>query len=746
MYRVVRILLLVGVQVPMLLRCSILCGLSCMTASAVRPDPMIHLGSPSPYFNEAVDGWGKDPAADSGGWSDQVTDMYYWRHEPAYLYVKMPNELDMKFQCWLWGTGTPAVLRNDLLSWTGRSSETYYCRISYCRFLRKKGYHSCSATHAVYDGTNGTGTCPSNIYVKYLCPTTAPAGRKGAHFRKGYCSTQPPTRWHACFNEYLVLGEKACLSRNHGQCHHRKCICPKNSCLVHNTCTEVQGERAKGLAKATPAGIRVCINSEDAPDCAEDSRWGYLHRNRLRVLYSKPRGSPKGDVYQCEYLIFNCQVLYWLSTTWDTSIRCSWKRVKTLAPKLEPPRPSACPSIAADAKEDNMKVLISFGVGGGDLQAKITDTLGVAGPMLTTYATCAAQKCDFNCTLTPETCAFKCCHNTRFVREHGHLLARPEAGGEAVSYTEICTRSGFAQDVLLDFQEAPYLFEQRLVGMPLVALKVLSLPGMTKLVKEPYSCLVFCVSAAIFDWINSHRAMAVFEIYTADFPLYEGHVLTVLKGKGLTIDEQAELQGLMAGGAGDPKRAPLMCRLLTGFVFVFLQSLVNTMATLLSATLVQALSAIDGSLALVQMFTRIFKPVRKFLVKHARKVLPKGPITEFFLNMLTIEALRDLLASLMGTIERTFSRAPLKFFSSRVLSDLLRDLMIKTGVCDVNKEPLQLNQIGGLWKQVGKESQQFLQDTGDQLFGAPSLGAQETRTRLVKATAEVMKGQMTLTP
>lgn len=517
-------------------------------------------------------------------------------------------------------------------------------------------------------------------------------------------------------------------------------------CLVGNSCTPLPSKRGPGFVRDNrPAGIDVCLNSRVAPLCAGNSTRGYLYRNRLRVLYK----DSDGDVFQCEYAVFNCNTRKLIKTTWDTSIECSWKRVHTRVPNLIPRGPEACPSIAIKQTNGQQaakywqtdKVFISFGASVGYVQAQIAKVWGGSGPMRTTYDTCAGSQCDFTCTSEPDTCTFSCCSNTRFIREYGHLLTRPDEGNGTMSYLEVCRESGYLLDPLVNLIEARTMFQQQIYGTAWVALTLLSTFQLAAI--TPLQWFIYALAVGFIDWMTAHASVRAFQTYIADFALYNGQAIALLKGKGVVIDE-SELASLMHGGAGDPQRAPLTCRLAAGFVFVFLPALIGNMAALLGASIANGVLGMTTAGAKQADIFGILGPLNDLIGKHVHWFLQRTPVGDFVYSFFSGEVIignhenkffEALLGPIVSWVTFQIGKSPMKFLASSVLGRLFMYLMETTPICERNVEG------AGLWTRVAQTTEQFLKQNKDEIFAAPSKAQALTRQKTEQAMCELRSRQ-----
>eukprot|EP00928_Gymnodinium_smaydae_P048235 TRINITY_DN32232_c0_g1_i1.p1 TRINITY_DN32232_c0_g1~~TRINITY_DN32232_c0_g1_i1.p1 ORF type:complete len:773 (+),score=51.87 TRINITY_DN32232_c0_g1_i1:249-2321(+) len=584
---------------------------------------------------------------------------------------------------WLAGTGKPAVLRGQMIAWINQHEGNvarYYCRISYCHYHRHHGYHRCEAQQAEYKGSHGNRKCPPIIYVKNLCPTIAPSETHNSQLSRAYCERKTATAWGIC------RSAQKCVEQYEGSCSaSSSCECGRDQCLVENKCRSVSADLSNSFQRTKPYGIDVCINSKFAPTCAEGSIPGWIYKNRLRILWDV-----NATIRECEYAIFNCKTSQYLGFAWDTAIECAWKRVKNRVASLAPASPEMCPSIslAATTKSGNstrltshnqLHTYISFGVSLDYLQAQFVKSWGAGGPMRTSYDTCAAQKCDFTCTEKIETCSFACCQNSRFLDEYGHLRNRRGLGEVPNhSFADLCYLSGFSTDPMLHLEETSALFEQKITGGSLVALKLMMTPPFSIWASvSPTEWLIFGIGAALSDWIMAHVTQTSFQSYVAQFPLYDGHAFAILKGKGIAIS--AEDFRLKSGS--EVQDVPVLCRLSIGFVFVFLRCLVNTLGALFGTTLSNGLLGIDTAEAQKEDVFRLTGPIRALVGNAVRQYLDESPVGVFLLGLFSGQILGSLLGGLMWQIQNLLGRIPLEFVASTVLANLFTALIVKTSVC-----------------------------------------------------------------
>eukprot|EP00928_Gymnodinium_smaydae_P028076 TRINITY_DN21514_c0_g2_i3.p1 TRINITY_DN21514_c0_g2~~TRINITY_DN21514_c0_g2_i3.p1 ORF type:complete len:776 (+),score=76.71 TRINITY_DN21514_c0_g2_i3:146-2473(+) len=308
----------------------------------------------------------------------------------------------------------------------------------------------------------------------------------------------------------------------------------------------------------------VCINSPVAPVCNEFD--AEVSQNKLTVLKTR-----------CSYLISDCAVHKFLGFAHDTSVECSW-----IALSHDP----TCPGLGT---KDITKVMISFGLDLSYLQAQVFKTLGLPAPHETRYQACTMEKCDFSCTSKgpPTTsksefartlfqnCKVSCCESSVFVSWYGDV----QKDGHDVNH--VCKALGYIDM----FHEGPPHIEGRykqVVDGSMLFMKVVG-PALKK-APDAMGWAVYCLGKSLVDWMTSHVSPKGFHRATENYPLGDaGSGFESLPG-GIVVSED-ELGTL----ENDKEVKPtLACKVVGGFVFVFLASLIESFSAMVGAMLLDS--------------------------------------------------------------------------------------------------------------------------------------------------------------
>eukprot|EP00928_Gymnodinium_smaydae_P017328 TRINITY_DN16625_c0_g3_i2.p1 TRINITY_DN16625_c0_g3~~TRINITY_DN16625_c0_g3_i2.p1 ORF type:complete len:742 (+),score=43.26 TRINITY_DN16625_c0_g3_i2:140-2365(+) len=683
------------------------------------------------------------------------TDLEYWRHEPANVFVNYRGKLSTFNQwfvgkdhfVWLPGAGVPAVLKDDHIAWLDfehplKDDNSFkdinsikdkllrravHCELKSCKYDKSAGYHTCIARNANYVAMNGSvlkGSmdCPAVLYVKDLCPFIAPQ-EPASHLTKPYCETTIPS------NLSCYVGGFSCKTYD-AQCKGFSCVCPQGTCYVQEKCERIPDAILDSFQQNSSHGVWVCLNAEHAPSCARTDIHGWISKNRLRVVWNNG-----GKFVECEYLIYNCQINKLCGVAWDTSVECSWIRADNNVDSLAPGTLDACPSIAlGDLKPSNDRnlcgqklnsehVFISFGLSKGYFMAQGVKSWGAGGPMRTDYDTCSSQFCDFRCVQDIRTCPLRCCRNLRFLRKYGHTRSE----NPNMTFADVCTHLGYAIDPIEALEELAAIEESKLAGIGLVALKMTSMPPFNmiqSLQVDPVTWLLFGLCSAIGDWLVSHSSQLAYHAFIESFEIYSSIALASFGGQGIGISASEFTH-----------HAPrVLCKLGIGFMFIFVPSLIRNLAALFGGQMINGVFGIDSEAAQKGAIGPLYSTLKEWGGNFLHNVLDNSPIGDALLKILGGELLAPLFGPLLWQLHHNVVDQPAQFLHGKYLSGWFVRAMARSGVCDTSVH----FDSGVVQARMGQLLQGLMSSVTDSLASGPEI---ELESECVLGSESVKEAQ-----